>query len=169
MAYCTKLLVASAFAVLSVASSARADVIYDLTLAATNPATPNLLVVDFTSVPTTGAVSDTSNTSDFKSLVGTIDGTNFGFTSFAGESLSFNFTGGVLTSVSGDDYSGGSNGPHLHFFNGRYSSHDTDPETTGDITIALAVPEPSTWVMMVLGCLGLGLMAYRRKPTLQLA
>jgi hypothetical protein len=32
-----------------------------------------------------------------------------------------------------------------------------------------AVPEPSTWAIMILGFLGLGWMAYRRKGTLRLA
>jgi PEP-CTERM motif len=37
-------------------------------------------------------------------------------------------------------------------------------------TVESAVPEPSTWAMMILGFLGLGLMAYRRKSgTLRLA
>jgi hypothetical protein len=38
-------------------------------------------------------------------------------------------------------------------------------------TIALAVPEPSTWAMMILGFFGIGFMAYRRKqngPALRL-
>ena len=37
--------------------------------------------------------------------------------------------------------------------------------------MASAVPEPSTWAMMILGFFGVGLMAYRRKdrPTLRLA
>lgn len=33
----------------------------------------------------------------------------------------------------------------------------------GTLTIAAAVPEPSTWAMMVLGFLGVGFMAYRRE------
>jgi len=34
----------------------------------------------------------------------------------------------------------------------------------GTLTITLdAVPEPSTWAMMILGFLGLGWLAYRRK------
>ncbi len=33
----------------------------------------------------------------------------------------------------------------------------------GTITINSAVPEPSTWAMMILGFAGLGFMAYRRK------
>jgi hypothetical protein len=31
------------------------------------------------------------------------------------------------------------------------------------LTVADAVPEPSTWAMMILGFLGLGYMAYWRK------
>jgi PEP-CTERM motif len=40
-----------------------------------------------------------------------------------------------------------------------------DFETTGPVS---AVPEPSTWAMMLLGFAGIGLMAYRRtsKPAL---
>ena len=34
---------------------------------------------------------------------------------------------------------------------------------TGDLTLAGAVPEPSTWAMMILGFIGVGFMAYRRK------
>jgi PEP-CTERM motif len=32
-----------------------------------------------------------------------------------------------------------------------------------DETVTAAVPEPSTWAMMILGFLGVGFMAYRRK------
>jgi hypothetical protein len=48
-------------------------------------------------------------------------------------------------------------------------------DVTGNVTtglvgtgLASAVPEPSTWAMMVLGFLGLGFMAYRRKPSARL-
>ncbi len=33
----------------------------------------------------------------------------------------------------------------------------------GTITEVTAVPEPSTWAMMILGFFGVGIMAYRRK------
>jgi PEP-CTERM motif len=33
----------------------------------------------------------------------------------------------------------------------------------GGLTISTAVPEPSTWAMMILGFMGVGFMAYRRK------
>jgi hypothetical protein len=35
--------------------------------------------------------------------------------------------------------------------------------------ISAAVPEPSTWAMMILGFVGLGFMAYRKKGTLRFA
>jgi hypothetical protein len=34
---------------------------------------------------------------------------------------------------------------------------------TGTLTAVAAVPEPSTWAMMILGFMGVGFMAYRRK------
>jgi hypothetical protein len=40
--------------------------------------------------------------------------------------------------------------------------NSSDP-LTGSLTISAAVPEPSTWAMMILGFLGVGFMAYRRK------
>jgi hypothetical protein len=40
--------------------------------------------------------------------------------------------------------------------------HDTET-LRGTITINAAVPEPSTWAMMMLGFAGLGYMAYRRR------
>jgi hypothetical protein len=47
-----------------------------------------------------------------------------------------------------------------------------DPNITGTITLTAAVPEASTWAMMLLGFMGVGFIAYRRKnsgPTLRLA
>jgi hypothetical protein len=39
----------------------------------------------------------------------------------------------------------------------------------GTLTIAAAVPEPSTWAMMILGFFGVGAMAYRRRNKSALA
>ena len=42
----------------------------------------------------------------------------------------------------------------------------------GTAVVAAAVPEPSTWAMMILGFAGVGFMAYRRKhngPAFRLA
>jgi PEP-CTERM motif len=41
--------------------------------------------------------------------------------------------------------------------------------TTVSLTAVDAVPEPSTWAMMILGFLGIGMMAYRKKHTLRFA
>ena len=38
-----------------------------------------------------------------------------------------------------------------------------------DIALAVPVPEPSTWAMMILGFAGVGLMSYRRKNKIALA
>jgi hypothetical protein len=39
----------------------------------------------------------------------------------------------------------------------------------GQFTLAAAVPEPSTWAMIILGFVGLGFMAVRRKTTFRAA
>ena len=38
-----------------------------------------------------------------------------------------------------------------------------------NVSLASAVPEPSTWVLMILGFLGVGLMAYRKRTTVRFA
>ena len=38
-----------------------------------------------------------------------------------------------------------------------------------DFTVTAAVPEPSTWAMMLLGFCGLGFAAYRKKVALRFA
>jgi hypothetical protein len=46
----------------------------------------------------------------------------------------------------------------------------TDGFFVFDLTTAVAaVPEPSTWAMMLLGFLGVGFMAYRKKTTVRFA
>jgi hypothetical protein len=42
---------------------------------------------------------------------------------------------------------------------------DANDQVLGDVWIQVnAIPEPSTWAMLILGFAGIGLMAYRRKP-----
>ena len=43
------------------------------------------------------------------------------------------------------------------------ASYDVNTSFNGTYSIS-AVPEASTWAMMLLGFFGLGIMAYRRKP-----
>jgi hypothetical protein len=52
------------------------------------------------------------------------------------------------------------------------SSFDTvtfsDTSTNSFEFLLAAVPEPSTWAMMVLGFLGIGFLAYRKQGTLRI-
>jgi hypothetical protein len=84
-----------------------------------------------------------------------IGAAGLGFTQFAGSDL---FNGDISNPV----------------FN--VGTFDLTSIVSGDSTLVIstvaAVPEPSTWAMMILGFFGVGFMAYRRKqngPTLRLA
>ena len=46
-----------------------------------------------------------------------------------------------------------------------WDSNFSDNTESIKVTISTAVPEPSTWAMMILGFVGLGFMAYRRKSS----
>jgi hypothetical protein len=57
---------------------------------------------------------------------------------------------------------------HFTVTSGFLSFTDTDPSNQqgnliDDVTVTTGVPEPSTWAMMILGFMGVGFMAYRRK------
>ena len=58
------------------------------------------------------------------------------------------------------------NGDHIFFASDLANAAGA---TGGVGALASAVPEPSTWAMMILGFFGLGFMAYRKKGTLRLA
>jgi hypothetical protein len=45
----------------------------------------------------------------------------------------------------------------------RFDADTPNPDSLGSWTVTTDVPEPSTWAMMIVGFLGLGFMAYRRK------
>jgi hypothetical protein len=85
-------------------------------------------------------------------------------------SISFN-TGGTFTGV---DFTANNNGCHtapcsgLLTFTGDFQSFTLNSsgnsfETDNFTTFARAVPEPSTWAMMILGFMSVGFLAYRRK------
>ncbi len=48
---------------------------------------------------------------------------------------------------------------------GSTSDNGTLTGRFSDVVVTTAVPEPSTWAMMILGFVGVGFMAYRRKTT----
>jgi hypothetical protein len=47
--------------------------------------------------------------------------------------------------------------------NSAFGANDLNPVITINPVITTAVPEPSTWAMMILGFAGVGFMAYRRR------
>jgi PEP-CTERM motif len=166
----TLLMIGGLFGALVLSGSARADVIYDLTLSGLDPSTPDVIAIDFKSVPTgNGQVSSVFNTSDFVSLTGTIDRSVFNDKTIG--NLDFVFTGGVLTSITGSSgnspeltFSAPFSIPGLFSFPESYQiSNNGRDNTSGAVVIAVdPVPEPSTWAMLILGFAGIGIMAYRR-------
>jgi hypothetical protein len=66
------------------------------------------------------------------------------------------FTGGAFCS----DQTSNICGSALEDFSNGSSLHDLQ---SGTLTLTAAVPEPSTWAMMILGFCGLGVMARRKK------
>ena len=52
----------------------------------------------------------------------------------------------------------------LNFSVENFAQNGGNP-TGLDVSISSAVPEPATWGMMILGFMGVGFMAYRRKST----
>jgi hypothetical protein len=96
----------------------------------------------------TGTITLTSPTSGTISGSGTID--NLGTRSFT------LFNSGIFLTPDQTTF--------VLYWNG------TDPlfGPIGGSAVMAAVPEPSTWAMMILGFLGLGWLAYRNKSTLRL-
>jgi hypothetical protein len=81
-----------------------------------------------------------------------------------------NSQGGINQAVNEATYSLGTD--RFFEFTRVHELHDGgDNVLLSDITAVAAVPEPSTWAMMILGFVGVGFMAYRRKskPTLMAA
>ncbi len=77
-------------------------------------------------------------------------------------------SGGVFTAASVD---GSSNFNPVITFSGNtlflnYQGLDASGISVIDFQVSSAVPEPSTWAMMLLGFCGLGFFAYRRKDRL---
>jgi len=75
----------------------------------------------------------------------------------------------LIGPLSGNPFSGTANGtfaPTGDLFAltlGLQVTRSTAGTTTGDFNLSSSVPEPSTWAMMILGFVGVGFMAYRRK------
>jgi PEP-CTERM motif len=84
-----------------------------------------------------------------------------------GTSTEYNPIGAQAITVGGNTVFG-QEGNGTISFNGTFTSiswTNPIPEDWYAFTVGVAaVPEPSTWAMMILGFAGIGFMAYRRKP-----
>ena len=186
------LMAAAVFSYAACAESASAGITYDLTLGPsavgtiTTDGSTGVLqtgnILDFNITVSTAGGSST--------ILGPLSGANFFQYGTDNQNNSLAFTA-TLTSlffdfsaVGGTPYLLFQSGTALLCFNGAAGNCSGNPSAlatfvTGDpgytlqaesgnveiaaVAVAGAVPEPSTWAMMILGFAGVGFMAYRRK------
>jgi PEP-CTERM motif len=162
------------------------------TLTLNIPAPPGFPSGPSSIYPGSSAASGNLDPTDFVSLSATIDGISFLFTAIGyGDNQigQLGFSNGLLNNI----ILGGSGGTSTTPNTSEILSIGGAPgNNTGDVNVSgvngccigfstsytvgapmiAAVPEPSTWAMMLLGFCGLGFTAYRRKqngPALRLA
>jgi PEP-CTERM motif len=115
-------------------------------------------------------------TSAFTSLIATIDGYTFNFLSVGngnGQIANLQFNNGLLTNI--DTAGAGAlsttnSSEHLQIHGSNFYQLQAYPGAGADFTgtysvsgpVVAAVPEPSTWAMMILGFLGVGFLGYRK-------
>jgi len=108
-----------------------------------------------------------------------IDGMTFSLANATSAGVGFSYNGGTTEVLNTIGYTGEIGSYVFQLSTGGFTfsfndSADYHLDTSGTITatIASAVPESSTWAMMILGFCGLGFMAYRQKqngPAVRLA
>jgi PEP-CTERM motif len=156
-------LAALAFGLAVSAQSAKADFVYDFTLmTTTGPAITGSGVVDLTSAPPAGG-SETNPALGLQGFTVTVDGHTINlasstFTLFFDSAKPTPDLVGINTSGTITQGSYSSSGLGFTFT----PSAEDSQATIGTIQVT-AVPEASTWAMLVLGFAGIGFMAYRRK------
>lgn len=172
MSFVTRLL-AGCFLILTFIAPASASVVYDLTLTATSDGTTNGTgTITLSSAPLAGLNQVTNyyqtpanGSGTLLDLTISIGGDTF---TLAQENNGTNplvqFTSGTIDDIT---YAGtAANGDSLMMTSGfvYFTAKSRDQEYGSfSATLVPAVPEPSTWAMMILGFCGLGFMAYRRK------
>lgn len=121
--------------------------------------------------------------SAFTSLIATIDGYTFNFLSAGngnGQIANLQFNNGLLTNIGtagAGALSTTNSSEHLQIQGSNFYQLQAYPGAgvnfTGTFSVSgpvvAAVPEPSTWAMMILGFAGVGFVAYRRRRTAALA
>jgi hypothetical protein len=107
----------------------------------------------------------------FGLLWGSVDAYNtITFLNHDGSTTGLSFTGDqILHPANGDQGVAGTTYVNFNFTGGtiggvQFTSTSAAFELD-NVAISSAVPEPSTWAMMILGFMGVGFMAYRRKNT----
>lgn len=141
--------------------------------------------VDYDITGVSGSVQSGANTYTVNGLVGTPGTPGNVQTSgvFAFDNVISNLGGVLQWSYSGLAFTAGSSNYVYNLFTDSFYGLNnamltTDPtagpfgafqESLGTGTITAAVPEASTWAMMILGFLGLGFVSYRQTRTSRLA
>ena len=190
-----KLAIAAAVSLLTVTSAARAAVVIDINQIGANVVavgSGTINVSGASGFSTFGSVIDATN-ADITFITGNFSA-NFEHYSVTGPSNFGSGFGFAPSAASGDLGLQGANGsffvPVGYVVGAPLSGTDTFNNATfsslgltqgtyvytvsgGDtVTVQIgvtAVPEPSTWAMMILGFCGVGFMAYRRKDKLALS
>jgi hypothetical protein len=96
------------------------------------------------------------------------------FTNIGNGSWNINLSGGTFNNlgITSNANFGSADNPYLQTSGSdgyNLQLTQASPLVSGAIFTIAAVPEPSTWAMMILGFLGVGFMAYRKKATLRFA
>jgi PEP-CTERM motif len=159
---------AMAMAFIGFANPADASVVtYDLSLTPTAGTTyggTGMLTLD-RAVATSGV--DNINLSDITGLTFTIDGHTFGLGDPGFNLSAVQFVNGALTAIvaraiSGDNYVSLQTSASYLYYDG-HTGHVGSGDLTASLAVTPAVPEPSTWAMLVLGFASVGVIAYRRR------
>jgi hypothetical protein len=125
--------------------------------------------------PTPSTSFDTVSNGQLTAMSFMVDGMTFDLTNSTSAGVGFNNNGpGTPEVINTIGYTGQRDSFVFQLSAGGFTysfsdSHNTTLNSSGTIvaTVAPAVPEPSTWAMMVLGFVGVGFMGYRRRNCAQ--
>ena len=168
-----------------IATGAHAEVVtYNLTFDNSHGSSVGsaVLTLDIPSATSSLTITGSSNTTDFVSLAGTVAGANIDLLDSGFASFPTVFSGGAITLSNGqvtsifDSFGGGiltKNLPGVALFFDQSGGLDFTITPSPGHTVAgtvlvsgpsvAAVPEPSTWAMMMLGFCAVGPLAHRRR------
>lgn len=132
-----KLAVVALLGLFLVAAPAQAAVVVSVSPTTVQENTPTLFTATFDATFTSGFWSFLDGTNTLTGSLAGLSSVSFGPLSYASGSYDFIFS-----------------------YNGKVGNTKEVGSVTGVIT---AVPEPATWAMMILGFIGVGFVAYRRR------